>query len=294
MILRKYQEKDKLSVNLYRSGGIMKYGAGDVMDPPTKTPTKNPVVTPTTSDPTLEDYLKVYNSALDLDANVKKLPNYTLKEELKLEKDDWATRLAQAKNDYETWQNPNSETLKNYAKKTFPTQAERRAFLANHKNYDPASYYKQESPNTFYQRELSYGYLNKNLPMAYYDSRIKPTLERRYLGVMGGDEMDDAVELVTYDPKVVKEEALKKFPGSEKEFEKIDKVYTPPQPKLTGPPAGWQPFTIYGRPLDPEIYGYGESVKGTPIELPQFADSYEYKIKMREYKKTGKYPWAKN
>jgi hypothetical protein len=273
---------------LYKNKSIIKYGEGDVLDPPKKGMSSF-------NEPTLDDYLKVYNSSLNLESSIKKLPNYKLKEELKLEKDDWAQRLADAKNNYDEWGNPKSKTLINYANKTFPTPAERRAFLNLYKNYDPAGYYKQESPNTFYQRELSTGYLNKDLPMAYYDTRIKPNFERKYLGVRGEDQMDDAVELVTYDPKVVKEEALKKFPGSVKEFEKIDKTYNITTASITPnkPPVGWQPFSVYGRTLDPEIYGYGESINGRPIELDQFASSYNYKKKMEEYKKAGKYPWQK-
>lgn len=302
MILRKYQEKDKLPVNLYRNGGIMKYGAGDVMGPPRK---------PTSNEPTLQDYLKVYSSSVDLENNLKKYPNYKLVNDNKLgDNDSWKERLFEARFSYDDWHNPKSKYIKKYLSNPKLPELQKKQILENMKNYNPEFYYKQDTPHNFYQRELSVGVLNKNFPMAYYDTRIRPTSQQRYEGTLkdNNGKIIDGVELFKYSPKAVKEEALKKFPGSEKEFEKIDISYAPvnsvPVPTSTQPtvvktnkskyPQGYQPYSLYGKILDPEIYGYGESISNRPIDVPQFADSYQYKKKMEEYKKTGKYPWAKN
>ena len=61
----------------------------------------------------------------------------------------------------------------------------------------------------------------------------------------------------------------------------------------TGYPQGYQPYSLYGRVLDPEVYGYAESLNGKPVQVAQFADTYGYKAKMDTYKKSGQYPWKK-
>jgi hypothetical protein len=58
-------------------------------------------------------------------------------------------------------------------------------------------------------------------------------------------------------------------------------------------PVGYQPYSVYGKVLDPEVYGYAESLNGKPVQVSQFADTYGYKAKMDTYKKSGKYPWVK-
>jgi len=58
-------------------------------------------------------------------------------------------------------------------------------------------------------------------------------------------------------------------------------------------PKGYQPYSLYGKILDPEVYGYGESINEKPIEAAQFLDTQGYKAKMNKYKKSGKYPWVK-
>jgi len=58
-------------------------------------------------------------------------------------------------------------------------------------------------------------------------------------------------------------------------------------------PQGYQPYSLYGRVLDPEVYGYGESINGKPLELAQGADMMLKKMQMEKYKKANKYPWVK-
>jgi hypothetical protein len=58
-------------------------------------------------------------------------------------------------------------------------------------------------------------------------------------------------------------------------------------------PEGYQPYSLYGKVLDPEVYGYAESLNGRPVQVAQFADTYGHKAKMDAYKKSGKYPWVK-
>jgi len=58
-------------------------------------------------------------------------------------------------------------------------------------------------------------------------------------------------------------------------------------------PKGYQPYSLYGKVLDPEVYGYGESLNGRPVQVAQFGDTYGYKEKMDAYRKSGKYPWVK-
>ena len=58
-------------------------------------------------------------------------------------------------------------------------------------------------------------------------------------------------------------------------------------------PVGYQPYSLYGKVLDPEVYGYAESLNGKPVQVAQFADTYGYKAKMDAYRKSGKYPWKK-
>jgi hypothetical protein len=290
---------------LYKNKSIIKYGEGDVMSPLKK---------PTSNEPTLQDYLKVYNSSIELENNLKKYPNYRLVDENKLgNNDSWKERLFEAKFSYDDWHNPKSKYIKKYLSNPRIPTHQKKQILENMKNYNLESYYKQETPYNFYQRELSVGVLNKDLPMTYYDTRIRPTSQQRYEGTLedNSGKIIDGVELFKYDPKTVREEALKIFPGAEKEFEKIDRLYTTPiastesKPvvntatntiptvKPSSTPAGWQPFSVNGRVLDPEIYGYGESVNNRPLELAQFASSYLKKDMMDQYKKSGKYPWQK-
>jgi len=61
----------------------------------------------------------------------------------------------------------------------------------------------------------------------------------------------------------------------------------------TGYPQGYQPYSLYGKVLDPEVYGYAESLNGKPVQVAQFGDTYAHKAKMDAYKKSGKYPWKK-
>ena len=58
-------------------------------------------------------------------------------------------------------------------------------------------------------------------------------------------------------------------------------------------PEGYQPYSLYGKVLDPEVYGYAESLNGKPVQVAQFADTYGHKAKMDTYKKSGEYPWKK-
>jgi len=290
---------------LYKNKSIIKYKEGDVLDPPKKGMSSS-------NEPTLQDYLKVYNSAIELENNLKKYPNYKLIDQKELgNNDSWKDRLYEARLSYDDWHNPKSKLLKQYLSSPGMPKHRKNHIPKNMNDYNPEFYYKQDSPNTFYQRELSSGYLNKDFPMAYYDTRIRPTSLFRYQGDLGPNNIKDGVELFKYNPTIVKEQALKIFPGAEKEFEKIDSLYTTPiastesKPvvntttntiptvKPSSTPVGWQPFSVNGRVLDPEIYGYGESVNNRPLELAQFASSYLKKDIMDQYKKSGKYPWQK-
>ena len=58
-------------------------------------------------------------------------------------------------------------------------------------------------------------------------------------------------------------------------------------------PEGYQPYSLYGKVLDPEVYGYAESLNGKPVQIAQFADTYGHKAKMDAYRKSGNYPWVK-
>jgi len=58
-------------------------------------------------------------------------------------------------------------------------------------------------------------------------------------------------------------------------------------------PQGYQPYSLYGKVLDPEVYGYAESLNGKPVQVSQFADTYGHKAKMDTYRKSGQYPWKK-
>jgi hypothetical protein len=58
-------------------------------------------------------------------------------------------------------------------------------------------------------------------------------------------------------------------------------------------PEGYQPYSLYGKVLDPERYGYGESNEGKPIQLGQQMEAFGKELQMEKYKKSGKYPWVK-
>lgn len=80
---------------------------------------------------------------------------------------------------------------------------------------------------------------------------------------------------------------------------KLDFIYKKPtqkpvlKSKKNKYPEGYQPYSLYGKVLDPEVYGYGESIHGKPVELAQGADMMFKKMQMEKYKKSGKYPWVK-
>lgn len=58
-------------------------------------------------------------------------------------------------------------------------------------------------------------------------------------------------------------------------------------------PVGYQPYSLYGKVLDPERYGYGESNEGKPIQLGQQMEAFGKEVQMEKYKKANKYPWKK-
>jgi hypothetical protein len=91
------------------------------------------------------------------------------------------------------------------------------------------------------------------------------------------------------EPKVKKEESVakKEIIAPKNTRDSKTEAIKPKYPK------GYQPYSIYGRQLDPEVYGYGESINNKPIEVAQFADTYDLKEKMEEYKKANSYPWLK-
>jgi hypothetical protein len=88
--------------------------------------------------------------------------------------------------------------------------------------------------------------------------------------------------------------SIKETPDN-KEIVKVDNIskVTKPEQQESKYPKGYQPYRLYGRILDPEVYGYGESINSTPLDVAQFADTYGLKKKMDEYKKSEKYPWVK-
>jgi hypothetical protein len=92
-------------------------------------------------------------------------------------------------------------------------------------------------------------------------------------------------------PVVIDKEPVVNKPIVNKSKTKDSKIIN--KSNTTNYPKGYQPYSIYGRVLDPEVYGYAESLNSRPVELPQFADTYGAKTKMDEYKKSGKYPWVK-
>jgi hypothetical protein len=97
-------------------------------------------------------------------------------------------------------------------------------------------------------------------------------------------------------PVTLKKEvsSIKETPDN-KEIVKVDNIskVTKPEQQESKYPKGYQPYRLYGRILDPEVYGYGESTNGIPLDVAQFVDTYGLKKKMDEYKKSEKYPWVK-
>ena len=145
---------------------------------------------------TLDDYLKVYESSLQLESSLNQNPDYKLSREFKLDpaKNNWLKDLETANSLYEGDNKTNA-------------------------------YYKKVSPYGFYQKEISNGYLNEDLPSVYYDSRISPTLQHIYDRDESTGKPGDRVQLYRYDSPTVREQALKNFQGSEEQFAKLDAAY---------------------------------------------------------------------
>lgn len=122
-----------------------------------------------------------------------------------------------------------------------------------------------------------------------YRTYKKPTQPVKYVPVRVEDKKTKTTpkQITTkVNPKVIENKKVENKP-----------VITPKvDPKAVeskiNTPKGYQPYSIYGRKLDPEVYGYGESIDNKPIEVAQFADTYGLKEKMEGYKKSGKYPWS--
>lgn len=102
------------------------------------------------------------------------------------------------------------------------------------------------------------------------------------------------VKKVNVDKAVVKDSVRQLEQPAAKLIEKsITQPVKQPVVKQSKYPEGYQPYSLYGKVLDPEVYGYAESLNGKPVQVTQFADTYGYKAKMDTYKKSGQYPWKK-
>lgn len=117
---------------------------------------------------------------------------------------------------------------------------------------------------------------------------ILKDLSKTSNGYMVYKKPTQPVSLKKAEPKkeeVVKLESIIKTPTT-----KVAKVENKPANSY---PVGYQPYSLYGKVLDPNVYGYAESLNGKPVQVAQFGDTYGYKAKMDTYKKSGKYPWIK-
>jgi hypothetical protein len=102
------------------------------------------------------------------------------------------------------------------------------------------------------------------------------------------------VKKVNVDKAMVKDSVRQLEQPAAKLIEKsITQPVKQPVVKQSKYPEGYQPYSLYGKVLDPEVYGYAESLNDKPVQVSQFADTYGYKAKMDTYKKSGKYPWVK-
>lgn len=177
---------------------------------------------------TLDDYLKVYESSLQLEKALKDNIEYKLSKEIKLDpsKVNWRRDLDRAYTWYEGDNNPNDAGFKALLEmKDYPEDM-KKALIESGKRYKPDVYYKKVSPYSFYQKEISNGYINEDFPSAYYDSRIAPTVQHIYDRDESTGKHADRVQLYRYDAPTVQEEALKKFPGSESRFKEFDMQYS--------------------------------------------------------------------
>jgi hypothetical protein len=177
-------------------------------------------------DPTLDDYLKVYASSLKLEDALKKQPDYELIKESQLgNKNNWLKELEKANSSYENNTNPNNPYFKQMITNPKISKDIVSQIVDKSKNYKTGDYYERVSPESFYQKELTSGYINPELPSAYYHKGITPTLQHVYSRPESSGKHEDILELYKYHAPTVREEALKKFKGSEEYFNKLDVNY---------------------------------------------------------------------
>jgi hypothetical protein len=84
----------------------------------------------------------------------------------------------------------------------------------------PEDYYKEDSPNTFYQRELNWMNMNPELPISFYDKRIVPHDYVEYKSNVG----TDVYGTYLYDPIQVKKEAMSAYPQAKEGEYKIYQI----------------------------------------------------------------------
>lgn len=245
--------------------------------------------------PTLDEYIKVYEQSLALENALKSDPDYKLTAAVPA-KADWLKNLRIANGNYESERNPKHPNFSQILSNPYISKEARDYIIEDSKKYVPNFYYKQETPNTFYQRELSYGRINDKFPMPYYDARIQPTLQVVY---QKEGKQQDRVQMYKYDVPVLREQVVKLFPEAEEKLKAVEQKFNKPvattqaaQPVQSGYPSGYAPYSLYGKVLDPKVYGYGESTSGTPIQVAQFLDTYGLQRKMKEYSKDNSFPWS--
>lgn len=190
-------------------------------------PVKPNNITTQDTDISLEDYLKLYENSLALEKGITSTPNYEL-EGSSNNVDDYLEQLAQAR---EYWADSPKELeqLQSQLKSNSLNQSDQQrkyAELSVARKIETNNindYYTVVSPNSFYQRDISNGFVNKNFPRAYYDSRVKPSSRNNY-SYQSSDENDnffDNIQVYKYDPVEVKKQALLKYADSEEAFQNI-------------------------------------------------------------------------
>jgi hypothetical protein len=185
------------------------------------------------TDISLDDYLKLYENSLALEKGITSMPNYRL-ENTDTNVDDYLKNLEVARNswnEYDAVQIKNRKQIQDRLndKKSPPIEKYRIAFEKILKEKlqprEIQDYYTVVSPNNFYQRDITNGFVNKEFTPAYYDSRIKPSSRNVYQGYRprpdGTEEVFDQIELYKYDPVEVKKQALLKYADSEEAFQNI-------------------------------------------------------------------------
>jgi hypothetical protein len=179
--------------------------------------------------PTMQDSLDLYNNAMALE-------NFYRKSKIGYKEQDPGAdfRNLMLKNPFKILDSANkdfNESIKNY-----PAQdvIKNNAFITL-KNSNVPQYRKDLDKNKFSQREITYGALNVDAPMALYDRRINPTLFSFYSGTVPGQAMKDEVEIFKYDPLAVKPVSMlttQERIEREKKYGAISPVQKPkPKPK---------------------------------------------------------------